>query len=560
MGPHFMKFVIVLSACAITWPSFARAALDPPVEFDKGLIPILDRALPILSLGSPASIPQDLLKEFVTLNAPNATLVTDPKTNAQFAYDGDRLVAFVDPTNGETRVFPNIGTFPPAEGPIRTDLAHKYVRDKLAFPKDHTDVSVINGSNLVGSTFVRDQNASEPQLYLSHAFVQRTIASGDRRFPVCGPGSRASFGFAADGNVRSVSYLWQSATLTGNMVKPNETQVVYESIIKQLGVVARRSPVKVVKVDVCFYDSASKFIQPVYRFEARTNNEASTNGTVAETRILGYLPIGRNSPELVPGLNAPSKGAPQPVEPTSLRRERRQAGRDIRVGRYVNRDDTHLWVDNANNFLPSLQNPFIFFRPIANFINSQYYWAYPYLFTGSKNSFVNSVHIAETEDHGNWHFFTTKGNCCDGVHLTDIPESGYGGGAGGSLAYWILHSCKVIPTPTDFKPAERHRAFAPWWRIFNGLHAAIGYRTIMYINDGVIPKFGRFIALGAPVVPTWLQVVHDDPWYQSGTLGSDGQPVGRASAVTVCGHERDTVLQLGNLGRPGCLQEFWYNN
>jgi hypothetical protein len=144
--------------------------------------------------------------------------------------------------------------------------------------------------------------------------------------------------------------------------------------------------------------------------------------------------------------------------------------------------------------------------------------------------------------------------------LSDIPDGGYGGGSGGSLAYWILHSCKVIPTPTDFKPEERNLAFAPWWRIFNGLHAAVGYRTIMYINDGVIPNFGRFIALGAPVVSTWLQVVHDDPFYQSGTLGADGQPVGRPSAVTVCGREKDTVLQLENLGKPGCLQEFWYDN
>lgn len=75
-----------------------------------------------------------------------------------------------------------------------------------------------------------------------------------------------------------------------------------------------------------------------------------------------------------------------------------------------------------------------------DFIDSQYYWAQPYLSTSDKESNVDSVHIADTEVHGNWHEFWTLYNNGDILHLSDIPASGYGGGAGDSLAYWIIHS------------------------------------------------------------------------------------------------------------------------
>jgi hypothetical protein len=45
------------------------------------------------------------------------------------------------------------------------------------------------------------------------------------------------------------------------------------------------------------------------------------------------------------------------------------------------------------------------------------------------------------------------------VYLSDIPSTGYGPGAGGSLAYWILHSCEVIPTPTDYSDADSQEAW-----------------------------------------------------------------------------------------------------
>ncbi|HEX3769070.1 MAG TPA: hypothetical protein VHT72_11875, partial [Puia sp.] len=72
-----------------------------------------------------------------------------------------------------------------------------------------------------------------------------------------------------------------------------------------------------------------------------------------------------------------------------------------------------------------------------------------------------------------------------------------------------------------------------------------------------------------PVVSTWLQVVHDDTadykksgmdlFYHDNYRGIS-EPSGRASAMVVCGHEGDTVVNVENIGRPGCLRQFWYAN
>jgi hypothetical protein len=90
------------------------------------------------------------------------------------------------------------------------------------------------------------------------------------------------------------------------------------------------------------------------------------------------------------------------------------------------------------------------------------------LFLSEKDSFVNSVQIALTDVHGNWGLFSTRDNHDDLVFLSRIPSSGYGGGGGGSLAYWILHSCEVIPTQTD-----ESTSFDVWWSILTALRVPL---------------------------------------------------------------------------------------
>jgi hypothetical protein len=128
----------------------------------------------------------------------------------------------------------------------------------------------------------------------------------------------------------------------------------------------------------------------------------------------------------------------------------------------------------------------------------------------------------------------------------------------------------VIPTVTDYSAADQHKAWDVWWNIFNGLHAAVGYRTEMWIGDRVMYPFGKYITIGSPFVSSWLQMVMDDTedyktWTGGRYMYKDDnrkiqEPMGRPSAVVVCGHEDDTGVHVENLGRAGCLRQFWYDN
>jgi Family of unknown function (DUF6345) len=163
--------------------------------------------------------------------------------------------------------------------------------------------------------------------------------------------------------------------------------------------------------------------------------------------------------------------------------------------------------------------------------------------------------------HGNWGLFTTLKNNADFVRLGGIPSDGYGGADGnGALAYWILHSCEVIPTSTD-SPTS----YDVWWNIFNGLHAALGYRTEMWINDEISWKFGFWAGLGAPMISNWLSTVINDDSYSPSDTYWDGnvkmtEPMGRPSAVTVMGHSDDTIFDTSPLSRPSVLQQWWFDN
>jgi len=135
--------------------------------------------------------------------------------------------------------------------------------------------------------------------------------------------------------------------------------------------------------------------------------------------------------------------------------------------------------------------------------------------------------------------FTTYKNYGDIVTLAEIAEAGgLGSNAGGCLAYWILHSCEVIPTQTD-----EAISFDIWWQIFHGLHSVVGYRTDMYIDDQVTTNFGLWVGLGAGVVSAWIVEVAASNAYGTDTY-LDAIGVSRnlmtASAVGVCGHLDDT--------------------
>jgi len=60
---------------------------------------------------------------------------------------------------------------------------------------------------------------------------------------------------------------------------------------------------------------------------------------------------------------------------------------------------------------------------------------------------------------------------------------------------------------------DPYTAFDAWWPVFQGLHNAIGFRTIMFYPDGGLQfGFGLDASLGGDVNGAWFQEVAATRW------------------------------------------------
>jgi len=567
--------------------AFITTALAVNITFDSSIIPSLHSSLPVFQLRAPLRVPDSILSQIVR-EVPilaNGTGI--------IAQNGNRTVAVIDPDTGETTIYPRYESLQPSNG-INTDGNATFINNTDLFPGDNTHIQAILGPTLYATTHTNDgtNNSAITSSYLSHVIFQRLVRIEQDFIPIRGLGSKAILGFGANGTVQSLNYLWNPANQSNTTVNPVSSRQIYNSIIAQLRPSAEIANLTVDTVELCYYDSGNSFIQPVFWFSAtrHANFSGAGNTTQANARISGYVAVGNSSLEPLPDLTIPvnatqptlltnNDGSNATVGTTSRQsssttsiptsRETTISPRGIlptvTIGRYIIRNDDAGWLASAVSFWNNLSS---YASGHVNFINSQYYWAQPFVYTTSKQTYVNQVNVALTEGHGNWHVFSTyQQDWSSVVRITDIPNTGYGKGAGGQLAYWILHSCEVIPTNTDY-PADPYSSFDVWWQVFNGLHAVMGYRTEMWIDDGVTTAFGKNIARGGSVVGSWMSaVLSDQSWYapSKGNTYVDGnrginEPMGRASSISVCGHTDDVVWDVENLGRPGCLFEWWYDN
>lgn len=573
--------VLVLARLAIAW-----------VDLDPSLIPALPDTLPVLSLGSPSFLPDEWLQEIVANVAPGATIFKGGPDNCTvYAYDGDDLIGFVNEKTGETRLFPDYAKIKAALKPI--DIKHALSAlgaGNQAFPVDDTHVELIKGSSLVGGTIFQspeDENSSKrwnddppESTFVAHGIAQRSVECGGNKYPVCGPGSQATFGVGPDNKIVSISYTWRAAKKSEKSVKVKAADKTVAAIKAALERTARKSSgLKIYHVDACFYDSGVAFLQPVFRVYGTYADEK--NNTITTTPILRYFPVGEKSLEDLP--DGASEAETPPVDAQTQTPSRRSVPNyfearalqraikpTITVGRYVTRNATEQadFLANANVFWANLKG-----SSLINFVDSQYYWAEVRLYGSQANTFVNSVNLVLTESHGGNHLFSTYSNWgdVDAVTIpTTLPATGYGPGPNndGHLAYWIINACEVIPARIDYPndPAPLRRAFDPWWPVFRGgLHAVMGWRTSPFFADNVAVNTATAMAQGRPVASAWLDAAHTDPAFNGrptyvGHYTGILQPNGRASVIYPCGHGSDKVWQIENLGVPTCLEMRYFNN
>jgi hypothetical protein len=126
----------------------------------------------------------------------------------------------------------------------------------------------------------------------------------------------------------------------------------------------------------------------------------------------------------------------------------------------------------------------------------------------------------------------------------------------------VIHSCEVVPSPDDLPDGCTAASWTtPWWNLFGGVRNVVGYRTIMYINDGAGGPYGTSLGNLAPVVSSWLSDVMSLNAYAGNPKDTAhcgiSRPMGRPSTISMCGHDGDSVLSTSSLGRANCLTVWW---
>ena len=333
------------------------------------------------------------------------------------------------------------------------------------------------------------------------------------------------FPFANDNSVVGALRRWRIASRGERVTTRISSEQVRANIERQLrpSVSAKETRATVDKIEVAYYDGNANYLQPVYYFEATVT---PGDKRVSPIKIAGYVPIGKPR-EPIPDLAAPFKGeGPAEAKERSglaaekLLAESKGTPDDITLGEYANQDwkNDSGYVSMSNSFLSGLtflDSIFPGWTPPVT--RTQWYVAYPWEVVGpSSRYYLNAVNVAYTVPHGDWLYNTTLSNYGDAWYVPNIGtggDPGFGAAAGGVLATWVIMSCEVIPSMYDRQheaggSGNPYDAFNPWWPVFQGLHNAIGFRTIMfYPDDGLQFGFGFDASLGGDINGAWFQEV-----------------------------------------------------
>jgi hypothetical protein len=565
----FHPFFLALIALAV---SLAQPVNAGSLKFEAE-IPKPPESLPLLRL-TPQPAPVDLLNRLLAESPTPAKLESlgknpffkknrlRPPKDLIGVVENESVRAWVNRRTGDAAIYPTLGRLEPLT-PAAIEALAQRARDVFAMPEfitpDETRFVIDKPNVLNGQTLVRDDSGKvrteKPKTaYLGYFKAQRLV--GD--LAVDGPGSRALVALGAKGSVEALTRTWKRAKLLRAVKSGRGNDEVKAEIARQLKPALVNSDVTIDRIELAYYDSNKQFIQPVFRFTARIHH-LTMDKTPARTDddfVIGYVPFAKAFEPL------PVLGRSVGPSPKTAKKASKKPGSsgpaaapgDPIVGRYVVRNDDSGWVNDANAFWNGLQGAWTH----SLFANSQYYWAEPRLFTSQKNFFINAMHLALIEVHGDWWLYSTLQNCCDLVNINgDIPSPGYGPSAGGKLADWIIHSCEVVPAPDDTATWPD-----PWWTVFGGVRNVVGYRTIMYISDGAGGPYGTSLGNVAPVVSSWLSDVMALNAYSGhpkmAAHGGVVRPMGRPTTISMCGHDGDSAFSTSSLGRANCLTVWWF--
>jgi hypothetical protein len=565
-------------ACAAALLTGSAVAQAPPIRFAVE-VPAAPAQMQLFRLQTSAA-PLEFLNEKLAaakLPALRPELGVLVGRGATGATDLDRVRVYADPKTGDAHLIPNLAEL---VGPSATrqalplerlqGLARQAFADPRFIPKDGTELRVGEAIPIMGGATTRAPatNAApvvEPRLVMAITPAQRFAAG----LPVYGRGSHATVSVAADGAIVGALRRWRPATAADRVDTRTSPEQVRAEVERQLKpyVAAPGARAVVDRMEVAYYDGGRELLNPVIRFEATLT---SGNERVGPAKIAGFVPLAK-AHEPIPDLAAaPTTHPPGSSKPVGAKGDAAIVN-DISLGEFVNQDwpTSSAYLDMANSFLSGLQTGS---QPVSRTIWWTAY-AWQVVSPQSKN-WMNAVNVAYTEPHGDWLYNTTKSNCCDSWYVPNIGTGGnpgFGHAAGGVMATWVIMSCEVIPSYYDRQheiggSGNGSKAFDAWWPVFQGLHNAIGFRTIMfYPDDSLNYGFGQDAAHGGDVNAAWFDEVAandgDDGTYPSQHLnGHPSVHYDRASTMIDSRDLGHSIFAVGAQSASTTLWNFWMGN
>lgn len=328
------------------------------------------------------------------------------------------------------------------------------------------------------------------------------------------------------------------------------------------------SYVPAVQRRMIYIEQGETFLQPALLCDVQFTDRTKQGETEANYFI---VPLTTNCPEFVHPMcmdvgppifpdGKPTTGLPESASDSllaSLNPAPAAQANPVQVGEYIVQNDHPCWLNDANAFWGSMSfwNT-ITGHPHAN--RRDYWWDMPYCweawngYSDSSPAYVGSDHFVLIEGHGAPWLCTCYQNNADVIHLNVSPGYGTFARTGEVTAYIVWQSCDVIPEPGhafdgDFQSGT---AWDVWWRVFKGMRANFGYRTLMHICNGVGGIFGVYAGIGCQNTSAWLSATDQGVFNHS-----NGWDYG--STVLVTGHEGDTIYNNSQLSPPGSLTMWW---
>ncbi|HRI26662.1 MAG TPA: DUF6345 domain-containing protein [Chitinophagales bacterium] len=176
----------------------------------------------------------------------------------------------------------------------------------------------------------------------------------------------------------------------------------------------------------------------------------------------------------------------------------------------------------------------------------QYYYAAPYMFTTSNNSYVDDQDLAFYCGHGNSYYMA----CGSGANVTNMPLGD------NDLEFMVFFSCNTVVSAP-----ERSDWWTPYCNMFKGLHMLLGFRSLASAAQTDIPfDFASRLKSNWKVKDAWFTSVDDERYWIFNPSMSDGSPYpGWASCVVGNNCLNDRLGSYAADPAPGCsgMWNYW---